>query len=156
MRGPLRGARPGGAPRVRRAAAVPAAPSPLPFVRGESRRAKSIIDLRLDRPQVAVGTAASGRLSVRPPRSPLSRPPGALRPAPRGRWTPRPAPPRCSRRSAERLFTHGDLVTRNFLLRNPQPLKTRAGSALREAGNLAFSLCERGGCIPLHQIMNYR
>lgn len=83
-------ARPGGARPPARCAArlraprCPRRPAPSrPLLYGaRAGGEKSIIDPGLAAAQVAVGTAASGRLSARPPRPPLSRPPAALRPAP--------------------------------------------------------------------------
>lgn len=93
--------------------------------------------------------------SRRAPRaSPLSRPPAALLPG-RSAAAGHRARPRRRRRPGAAFPANchpGILGARNFLRRNPQPSETRAASALREAGNFAFRICERGGCIPLQQI----
>lgn len=110
--------------------AVPAAPSLLPacsrpLLYGTE---KSIIDSAWPGPR--------WRLSGHP-----------SRPRYRGRQ------PRCTR--GGRTDTRGESVTRNFLLRNPQPLETRAAPALVEEGNFAFGIREWGGRSLYTELLHY-
>lgn len=90
MRGPLRCARPGGAPRVRRAAAVPAAPSPLPArsrlygARADGRSQLLTCGWTGPRWQWAPRRAGGSRCGPRAPRYRGRQPRSARRPAAAG------------------------------------------------------------------------